>query len=67
MLETSDCGTLVQSWGVSRDNEDDLARGVVEWERYRFDVGAGSFTMRDFLNRIRQAVYVKSFEPARTR
>ncbi|MCS6573779.1 hypothetical protein [Curtobacterium poinsettiae] len=67
VFETSDCGTLVQTWGVNRDNEHDLARGVVEGERYRFDVGEGSFTMRDFLNTIRQAVYVKSFEPARTR
>lgn len=67
MLETSDCGALVQTWGVNRDNEDELARGVIEGERYRFDVGAGSLTMREFLNTIRQAVYVKSFEPVRTR
>ena len=44
-------------------NEDDLAEG----ERFRFDVGADSLTMREFLNTIRQAVYVKSFEPVRTR
>lgn len=67
VFETSDCGTLVLQWGVNRDNEDDLARGVTEGERYRFDVGEGSFTMREFLNAIRQAVYVKSFEPVRTR
>jgi hypothetical protein len=51
------------AWAVDRDNENDL----VEGERYRFDVGEGSFTMRAFLNTIRQAVYVKSFEPVRTR
>lgn len=67
VLETSDCGTLVQSWGVSRDNEDELARDVIEGERYRLNAGEGSFTMRAFLNTIRQAVYVKSFEPVRTR
>lgn len=67
VFETSDCGTLVQRWGVNRDNEDELARSVVEGELYRFDVGEGSFTMREFLNAIRQAVYVKSFEPVRTR
>lgn len=64
VFETSDCGTLVLQWGVTRDNEDNIARGVVEGGRYRFDVGEGSYNMRGFLNAIRQAVYVKSFEPA---
>ncbi len=51
-------------WGVTRDNEDKIARSVDKGGRYRFDVGEGSFNMRAFLNTIRQAVYVKSFEPA---
>jgi len=49
--------------GCGSRQEDHLAEG----ERYRFDVGEGSFTMGEFLNTIRQAVYVKSFEPVRTR
>lgn len=64
VFETSDCGTLVLQWGVTRDNEDKIARSVDKGGRYRFDVGEGSFNMREFLNTIRQAVYVKSFEPA---
>ena len=64
VFETSDCGTLVLQRGVTRDNEDDLAETVVSGERYEFDVGAGSFAVQSFLNTIRQAVYVKSFEPA---
>lgn len=48
---------------MDRVNEDDLAEG----ERYRFDFGAGSLTMREFLNTIREAVYAKSFEPVRAR
>lgn len=64
VFETSDCGTLVLQRGVTRYNEDDLAKTVVSGERYEFDVGAGSLTVRSFLNTIRQAVYVKSFEPA---
>lgn len=62
VFETSDCGPLVLQWGVTRDNEDDLVRSVVPGERYEFDIGAGSFAMRNFLNTIRQAVYVKGFE-----
>lgn len=48
---------------IATRQEDHLAEG----ECYRLDVGEGSFTMRAFLNTIRQAVYVKSFEPVRTR
>ncbi|ROS37617.1 hypothetical protein EDF51_10677 [Curtobacterium sp. PhB25] len=64
VFETSDCGTLVLQRGVTRDNEDDLAESIVPGERYEFDVGAASFAMRSFLNTIRQAVYVNSFELA---
>lgn len=64
VFETSDCGTLVLQWGVTRNNEDKIARSVDEGGRYRFDVGEGSFNMRQFLDTIRQAVYVKSLEPA---
>ncbi|MCS6561833.1 MULTISPECIES: hypothetical protein [Curtobacterium] len=62
VFETSDRGALVLS-GLRIATRGGPGRG----ERYRFDVGEGSFTMRAFLNTIRQAVYVMSFEPARTR
>lgn len=47
VFETSDCGTLVLQWGVTRDNEDKIARSVDKRGRYRFDVGEGSFNMRN--------------------
>ena len=60
VFETEDCGTLVLQWGVSRNNQERLASSVVSGD-YHFDVGAGSFRVRSFLNTVGQAVYVKSF------
>lgn len=62
VFETANCGTFVLKWGVSRANQEKIANEVLPGQRYRFDVGAGSFRMHAFLNAVRQAVYVKSFE-----
>ncbi|MFJ3032791.1 hypothetical protein ACIPC2_00130 [Curtobacterium pusillum] len=64
VFETADCGTLVLLRGVTRDNQERVAASVSPGVRYTFDVGAGSFRMHDFLNAIKQAVYVKKFDRA---
>lgn len=64
VFETTDCGTLVLLWGVTRDNQEKVAASISPGGRYTFDVGAGSFKIHDFLNAIKQAVYVKKFERA---
>jgi hypothetical protein len=51
VFETSDCGALVLC-GLRIATRGGPGRG----ERYRFDVCEGPFTMRAFLNTIREAV-----------
>lgn len=62
VFETTDCGTLVLKWGVSRANQERIAHEVLPGENYQFDVGAGSYRLHGFLNAVRQAVYVRTFE-----
>ncbi len=42
-------------WGVTRENQEKVAASISPGDRYKFDVGAGSFKMRDFLYAIKQA------------
>lgn len=61
-FESPDCGYLLLTKGVTRDNQADIAASIDLGHRYRVTVGAGSFRLRGVLAVLKTRPSVEHYE-----
>ncbi|UIK87990.1 hypothetical protein [Arthrobacter polaris] len=62
VFETTDCGKLGFSAGVTEDNSAEIAAQIVVGARYTFEIGAGTRSMMGFFQSINITPTVYSFK-----
>lgn len=62
VFETSDCGKLGLSAGVTEDNSAEIAAQIVVGAQYTFEIGAGTRSMMGFFQSINISPAVYSFK-----
>lgn len=61
-FETPDCGYLLLTRGITRDDRDDVAASIALGHRYRVTVGAGSYRFRAALSVLKIRPEVQRYE-----
>lgn len=65
LVQSPDCGSLTIRRGVTSENKGQIAQRLQEKDRWTFQIGAGSYTLRSVLHALGEPVIAQGFSEAR--